>query len=146
VYEGNKGILFLVFGILSEPSPSLVLALKPLCYSPKGSIRRETEKRPFPRTSFSFSLPRSSPHQGGVAGGKNGYFQIKFILCQNTNKLKFRNFINRQSSLNLHPTIQPSCRRTAHVPDSDPREFGLNSKKQAFSLFEPHNSKFSTVK
>jgi hypothetical protein len=30
--------------------------------------------------------------------------------------------------------FQPSCRRTAYVPDSDPREFGLNSKKQAFSL------------
>jgi hypothetical protein len=27
-----------------------------------------------------------------------------------------------------------SSRRTAYVPDSDPREFGLNSKKQAFSL------------
>jgi hypothetical protein len=32
------------------------------------------------------------------------------------------------------PIYQTSSRRTAHVPDSDPREFGLNSKKQAFSL------------
>jgi hypothetical protein len=31
-------------------------------------------------------------------------------------------------------TYQPSCRRTVYVPDSDPQEFGLNSKKQAFSL------------
>jgi hypothetical protein len=55
------------------------------------------------------------------------------IYTQFDTKVFFEFFeVSRKKLLGLQN--QPSCRRTAYVPDSDPREFGLNSKKQAFSL------------
>jgi hypothetical protein len=60
------------------------------------------------------------------------------VLAFNEASVRFLKFEIKNSNFGIlweqEFLYQPSCRSTAHVPDSYPREFGLNSKKQAFSL------------